>query len=731
MQLPAGHVFCAVYEDTVTVKLRSDWIKANHLGGIMYYDITGGYDPSYPGFSGVDQPLLALMKRELGSAPAPPTAPTASSSGASSITQTAATLNGTVNANGASTTVRFVWGTTSGVYTDSLNASQSPVGGSSPTPVSRGLTGLVVGTTYYYNVRAYNSAGNSQGSELSFTTNSSSVSAPTASTGSTTSITSNSATANGTVNANGASTTVRFVWGTTSGVYTDSLVASQSPVGGTANTAVSIGLTGLSFGTTYYVRVRAYNSAGNSQGNQVSFTTSALAPTATTDAATSISQTTALLNGSVSANGASTIVRFVWGLASGAYTDSVTAVESPILGNSPVSAGVEGLTEATTYYFRVKAYNSAGVAQGSERTFTTFLPGGQGIQDITAQASPIALITSPTGAGNHDIEVTRDGNTPPVGSSNVLEQYDTFTGGGARAFDWIGYQFSSSRQFTSLVYEEGLDNQWGGCFVTLGVQVRVGGVWSDVPNLVVNPPYGGNNLVNYETYELSFDPVNGDAIRIAGTPTGSAHYIGVGELRVFGAMPLAPQLISPLNGAVNESTWVTLRWVPASGATSHHLQVARDSMFTALVFDDSTVADSTRQVGSLLHQTLYYWKVRSRSIGGYSTFSSRWSFTTRSQTGVGGAPYVPKNYDLRQNYPNPFNPTTTIVFSLPKSGHIRLTIANLLGQEIETLIDGDLSEGVHSAVFDAGTNIRLTSGIYFYRLEAGDFVDTKKLVLLK
>src|SRR6185295_16729245 len=85
-----------------------------------------------------------------------------------------------------------------------------------------------------------------------------------------------------------------------------------------------------------------------------------------------------------------------------------------------------------------------------------------------------------------------------------------------------------------ITYQEGLDNQWGGCFVSIQVQVRSGGVWTNVQNLVSNPPYVSNNYVNYETYDLSFTQATGDAIRIAGTPTGSAHYIGVGELRVFG-----------------------------------------------------------------------------------------------------------------------------------------------------------------------------------------------------
>jgi 5'-nucleotidase/UDP-sugar diphosphatase len=89
---------------------------------------------------------------------------------------------------------------------------------------------------------------------------------------------------------------------------------------------------------------------------------------------------------------------------------------------------------------------------------------------------------------------------------------------------------------------------------------------------------------------------------------------------------------------------------------------------------------------------------------------------------------MPSEYGLAQNYPNPFNPSTTIRFALPTSGHVTLTIHNLLGQEIGTLVDGELDAGRHSVVFDAAG---LPSGVYFYRLQSGRLVSTKKLMLVK
>ena len=88
----------------------------------------------------------------------------------------------------------------------------------------------------------------------------------------------------------------------------------------------------------------------------------------------------------------------------------------------------------------------------------------------------------------------------------------------------------------------------------------------------------------------------------------------------------------------------------------------------------------------------------------------------------------PTEYLLQQNYPNPFNPSTAISYQLPAVSHVTLKIYNLLGQEVGTLVDEKQNPGNHSVVFEAG---RLPSGVYFYRLNAGKFTATRKLLLLK
>ncbi|HLT24544.1 MAG TPA: T9SS type A sorting domain-containing protein [Ignavibacteria bacterium] len=89
---------------------------------------------------------------------------------------------------------------------------------------------------------------------------------------------------------------------------------------------------------------------------------------------------------------------------------------------------------------------------------------------------------------------------------------------------------------------------------------------------------------------------------------------------------------------------------------------------------------------------------------------------------------VPDRYSLSQNYPNPFNPSTKINFDIVRAGFVSVKVYNSLGQQVADLVNQDMTPGSYQADFDASA---LTSGIYFYTIKAGDFVETKKMVLMK
>jgi len=94
---------------------------------------------------------------------------------------------------------------------------------------------------------------------------------------------------------------------------------------------------------------------------------------------------------------------------------------------------------------------------------------------------------------------------------------------------------------------------------------------------------------------------------------------------------------------------------------------------------------------------------------------------------------IPLQYSLEQNYPNPFNPSTTIEYSVPQNGFVTLKIFNVLGKEVATLVNEQVDAGKHKVVFNShsGEARNLNSGVYFYKIESGNFAETKKMILLK
>ncbi len=294
-------------------------------------------------------------------------APSALTQTATNVSESAASLNGTVNPNYLSATVTFEYGVTT-AYGSTASAAQSPVTGNTMVNVSTGISGLLPGTTYHFRIKTVNSIGTTYSEDKTFTT---SGQAPVATTMDATNKTTTDASVNGTVNANNLSTTVTFEYGPTTS-YGQTVTADQSPVTGSTNTNVSAVLTGLTAGTTYHFRVKAVNAVGTTNGSDLSFTTPGLPPTATTLDATNKTTTGSTVNGAVNANNLSTTVTFEYGTTTG-YGQTATASQSPVAGNTNtnVSAALTGLT-AGVYHFRVKAVSSAGTTYGYDKSFTLY-----------------------------------------------------------------------------------------------------------------------------------------------------------------------------------------------------------------------------------------------------------------------------------------------------------------------------------------------------------------------
>ena len=311
----------------------------------------------------------------------------------------------------------------------------------------------------------------------------------------------------------------------------------------------------------------------------------------------------------------------------------------------------------------------------------------------------------------------------------------------------------------------------------------------------------------------------------------------------FTAVPSTPTLESPANGAVEQSLSPTLSWNDVEEASSYHLQVSTDSGFTSFNVNDSTLTNTSKQIGPLATNTIYYWRVHAKANVETSPWSTRRYFTTKvvappvlscydcavghhpamtwSKTADSGGTYrmfraqcpqtdptcggemvwrgmtgwssdstytdyavtitgkvmdgsvyhyhvqardqaavhysdysnqidvnsedgwitktvanqprdeqpvIPTEFALFQNYPNGFNPTTEIRYALLSDVHVKLEVYDMLGRLIATLVDGEQSAGYKTVEFNAAN---ISSGIYLYRLTAGDFTAMKKMVIVK
>jgi hypothetical protein len=195
------------------------------------------------------------------------------------------------------------------------------------------------------------------------------------------------------------------------------------------------------------------------------------------------------------------------------------------------------------------------------------------------------------------------------------------------------------------------------------------------------------------------------------------NYLGDPALRVYQSIPVSPTFSSDPN---NSQVII----VTVSGQPLNNCPVAvslDDSLIEVAVTDLAGRAVFTKPLSSGL--------IYNVSVNKPGFTVSRGYLSGSIATDVDDDPSsLPRQFALNQNYPNPFNPSTVISFDLPQRANVSLVIFNLLGQEVARLIDRELPAGDHSITWNADSN---AAGLYFYRLLAGDFSETKKMVLLK
>jgi hypothetical protein len=291
--------------------------------------------------------------------------PVASTNPATLIASFSATLNGSLNPHGLTTTVSFQYGTTTTYGSTTPMQTQT---GNTYRDIVANISGLSPNTVYHFRTVATNSAGTRSGSDKTFTTLGV-TGAPVATTNPATFIASFSAMLNALLDPHGLTTSVHFEYGTT-----PSYGLTTAPQNRSGNTfqAVGANVTGLTANTVYHFRVVASNSAATTMGSDGTFTT--LAPTGPpvviTNGASNITTSSGTLNGALDPHGLTTTVFFQYGTTTSYGSASAMQTQS---GNTyqNITANVGGLTTHTTYHFRMVATNAGGTRMGSDRIFTT------------------------------------------------------------------------------------------------------------------------------------------------------------------------------------------------------------------------------------------------------------------------------------------------------------------------------------------------------------------------
>ncbi len=205
-------------------------------------------------------------------------------------------------------------------------------------------------------------------------------------------------------------------------------------------------------------------------------------------------------------------------------------------------------------------------------------------------------------------------------------------------------------------------------------------------------------------------------------------YAGTGSNGIFGipGRTTPVELIS-FTATVNERD-VELRWITATELNNSGFEILQCAQNNNGIWEKIGFVEGK---GTTTESTVYNYTDKNLSSGSYNYRLKQIDYDgTYKNYNLNETIEIINQFSftLEQNYPNPFNPSTTIKFTLPVNIRVKINVYNSLGQLVETLLDKEMESGYHEVNFDAS---RLASGVYLYQLQAGHFVETKKMILLK
>jgi len=191
-----------------------------------------------------------------------------------------------------------------------------------------------------------------------------------------------------------------------------------------------------------------------------------------------------------------------------------------------------------------------------------------------------------------------------------------------------------------------------------------------------------------------------------------------------------PVELTSFTGSVQDNG-VLLNWTTATELNNQGFEIERSSSnqeWTKIGyvpgFGTTTEPRSYSYVDNNVSAGSYYYRLKQIDFNGAFEYSKEIEVLVD---------FTPQSFELFQNYPNPFNPTTTIKFQVPEASDVSIVIYDMLGQEVKSLFAGSVQAGNFSVEWNGTNNQgqKMSSGSYIYRMEAGEFVNTKEMILLK
>lgn len=215
------------------------------------------------------------------------------------------------------------------------------------------------------------------------------------------------------------------------------------------------------------------------------------------------------------------------------------------------------------------------------------------------------------------------------------------------------------------------------------------------------------------------------AVLVINPPDGvPAVYYGFDDISLTRDSVIVPVELTSFSANVIDQS-VSLTWQTATESNNKGFEIQRKSAageFVTIAFVNGN--------GTTTQKNTYSYTDKNLNVGEYVyrlkqiDFDGQYSFSKTVEVQV----QLLEKFSLRQNYPNPWNPTTTIGYVLPEKTNAKLTILNALGEEMLVLVNEEQDKGFHQVEVDGS---KLSSGIYFYRINAGNFTETKKMILMK